>query len=155
MNKGFKIFVFIFLFILVAGGVAMKMSNVYPIALGMQDEVINKDNIAIGGYDAVAYFSQETATKGNDEFSSNFKSLDWKFSSAENLALFESNPAQYIPAYGGHCAFGVCKGAAVPAEPTIWSVIDERLFLFSNEEAKAEALLDIAPIIEAGDQNWN
>ena len=155
MSKGVKIFGFIFLFILIGGGVFMKTSNIYPIALGMHDDVMNEDNVAIGGYDAVAYFTQEAAVLGSAEFTSNHESVDWKFSSAENLAHFEANPSRYIPAYGGHCSFGACKGAAVYAEPTIWTVVDGRLFFFSKEDAKAEALLDFATVVEIGDNNWN
>ena len=88
MNKGAKIFSFIFLFILIVGAVGMKVSQIYPIALGFHDEIINEENVAIGGYDAVAYFTQGNAIKGSDEFTSNFKSIDWKFSSSENLTLF-------------------------------------------------------------------
>ena len=155
MKKGIKIIGFIVLFILIAGGIAMKVSGIYPIGLGMHDEVMNEDNIAIGGYDAVAYFTQESAVKGSDEFTSNFNSVDWQFSSADHLALFEANPEQYMPAFGGHCSFGACKGAAVPADPTIWSVNDGRLFFFSKEDAKTEALLDFAAVVETGDENWN
>ena len=134
---------------------ATEMNKTNKPILIANDEVMNKENVAIGGYDAVAYFAQDAATIGSDEFTSNYKSVDWKFSSAENLALFETNPEQYIPAYGGHCSFGACKGAAVPAEPTIWSINDERLFFFSKEDAKKEAQLNFNTIIEIGDENWN
>lgn len=154
MNKGVKIFGFVFLFILIAAGVGMKVSNIYPIALGMHDEILNEDGIAIGGYDAVAYFTQDDVIKGSDEFTYNFKSVDWKFSSAENLAQFKAHPERYVPAYGGHCSFAACKGAAVHAEPTIWSIIDGRLFFFSNEEVKTELSTDNT-IITEGDKNWN
>ena len=133
----------------------MKMSNIYPIAFGMHDEVMNKENIAIGGYDAVAYFTQRQAVKGNDEFTSNYKSIEWKFSSTENLALFEASPEQYIPVYGGYCTFGACKGAAVPAEPTIWSINNGKLYFFSKEDAKTEAMLDFNSVVKIGDDNWN
>ena len=96
MNKGAKIFGFAFLFVLITGGIAMNISNIYPIALGIHDEIINEDDIAINGYDVVAYFTQETATKGKNEFISKFKSLEWKFSSAKNLTLFEANPDKYL-----------------------------------------------------------
>lgn len=31
--------------------------------------------------------------------------VTWQFTSAEHAALFQANPAVYLPAYGGFCAF--------------------------------------------------
>ena len=56
---------------------------------------------AIGGYDPVAYFTQSQPVKGIKEFSFEYADQSWYFASAENLELFKSTPADYMPQIGG------------------------------------------------------
>ena len=57
--------------------------------------------LAIEGYDSVAYFTENHAVEGSEEFELEWNNANWRFSSAENLALFESDPEKYSPQYGG------------------------------------------------------
>src|SRR6266436_1709527 len=61
----------------------------------------NKDGAAILGYDAVAYFTDNKAVKGNPKISSEYEGAKYHFASAEHKALFDANPTKYAPAYGG------------------------------------------------------
>jgi hypothetical protein len=60
------------------------------------------DNVAIEGYDTVAYFTQRKAVKGSTEYSHRWKNAIWQFASAENLNLFANNPEKFAPQYGGY-----------------------------------------------------
>ncbi len=62
---------------------------------------------AIRGYDAVAYFTDGRPVKGSREFSYRWRSAEWLFASAENLAVFRENPDRYAPQYGGYCAYAM------------------------------------------------
>ena len=60
-----------------------------------KSEVFIFDGAAIRGYDPVAYFTDNKAVKGNDQFSFEWKNAIWHFASAENLAAFKSDPQKY------------------------------------------------------------
>ena len=71
--------------------------------------VSGASNIAVGGYDTVAFFTVKRALQGKREFSVEWMGEKWLFASAENLALFKANPEKYAPQYGGHCAWCVSE----------------------------------------------
>lgn len=84
---------------------------------------------AIRGFDTVAYFTLGKPTEGSDEFTSEWMDATWKFSSQENLDLFEAEPAKYAPQYGGYCAYGVANGYAVKIEADQWEILEGKLYL--------------------------
>ena len=89
--------------------------------------------IAIQQYDPVAYFTQNKAVKGSASFISNFQGATYYFSSAANKGLFDKNPTQYEPAYGGWCAYAMGKDASkVDIDPKTFKIENGRLFLFYN-----------------------
>src|SRR5829696_3564330 len=63
----------------------------------------NKGGAAILGYDAVAYFTDKKAVKGNPKIQSEYEGAKYYFASTEHKVLFDSNPAKYAPTYGGYC----------------------------------------------------
>ena len=74
---------------------------------GNADSIKKKINtniygIAIKGYDTVAYFTEGRAVKGTSKFSYNWNDAKWYFASAKNRDLFEAEPEQYAPQYGGY-----------------------------------------------------
>ena len=93
-----------------------------------------KANLAIKGYDPVAYFKEggNKATKGKKSISTNYKSVTYYFSSESNKELFLKNPARYEPAYGGWCAWAMSNGSKTEVNPKTYIVKDGRLYLFYN-----------------------
>ena len=69
--------------------------------------------VAIKGYDPVAYFTKGAPVRGSKTHSLKHAGVEWRFSSAENKTAFAANPAKYMPAYGGYCAYGVSRGYLV------------------------------------------
>src|SRR5262245_37649199 len=74
---------------------------------------LDKNNLAIQGYDPVAFFSENKPIKGNPEIKSTYEGAVYLFASAENKQLFEKEPGKYRPAFGGFCAFGVSRNKLV------------------------------------------
>ncbi len=70
---------------------------------GDSERPVNKDksDIAIKGYDPVAYFTENRAVKGKEEFEYLYEGARWRFSSAAHRDLFVANPERYLPQYGG------------------------------------------------------
>lgn len=107
------------------------------------------DNIAINGYDLVAYFTEGKATLGKAEFSVNHDNHQWLFSSKENRDAFENNPKHYHLVHNGSCSLAASLGktgnAAPQGSPQKWMVNDQQLYLFSNGVARYLWKLFFAP----------
>ena len=65
---------------------------------------VNKTSldVAIKGYDTVAYHTENRAVKGKSEFFYNWNDAIWYFSTAENRDMFVADPEHYAPQYGGY-----------------------------------------------------
>ncbi|MEM6482238.1 MAG: YHS domain-containing (seleno)protein [Pseudomonadota bacterium] len=111
-------------------------------------------NIAIQGYDPVAYHTAGAPTKGKADFKFEYNDVVWKFSSAENKAAFKADPAKFAPAYGGWCAVGTSKGKKIPTQPQLFKVVDGQLYLNSSDGAHNLFLEDETGMIEKADTNW-
>ena len=68
---------------------------------------INSKQVAIRGYDVVAYHLLYEAREGSSHYSSEYEEIEYHFINDEHLSLFESDPKKYLPKYGGYCAIGI------------------------------------------------
>jgi len=109
---------------------------------------------ALGGYDAVAYFTDGAPIEGSSEFTAEYNGATWYFASAENRETFLANPEAYVPQYGGYCAWAVSQGYTAKGDPDHWSIVDGKLYLNYNADVQARWEKDIPGHISAGDQNW-
>lgn len=94
--------------------------------------------IAIGGMDPVSYFTEPAPVPGRPEFEMTWKGAPWLFANAANMEVFQRNPEIYAPQYGGHGAMSMSRGFISDADPMIYLVFKQRLYLFysaSNREA--------------------
>lgn len=134
-------------------GTAGAVSSTLP-AFAMKPEVNSPDGLAIQGYDTVAYHITNEAIKGKDAHTSSYKGITWKFVSAENKELFESNPEKYAPAYGGYCAYAVSKGSLASVDPHAFSVHEGRLYLNYSKSVQALWRARRDTHIRSADANW-
>lgn len=82
------------------------------------------------GYDVVAYFT-EGAVPGIDSFTCVYDSANYRFSTAENLKHFQATPNQYVPQYGGWCAYGMgANGKQYAINPRTYEIREGKLYLF-------------------------
>jgi hypothetical protein len=114
----------------------------------------DSDNVAIHGYDTVAYFTEGKAVKGSAEFEHVWEDAKWHFASAANRDLFAANPHRYAPQYGGYCALGIAAGEFAQVDPEAWAIIDGKLYL--NKSTKYLAIWEEAPEahIWVSEHNW-
>lgn len=115
---------------------------------------VNKDKVAIQGYDPVAYFEDHKPVKGSETFSFTHESAVYHFASKAHLNAFKKNPAKYVPAYGGYCAYGVSRGYAVNIDPDAWSIVDGKLYLNYNLKVQKTWNEDKPGYIQKADKNW-
>ena len=114
----------------------------------------NGNDLAIQGYDPVAYFTQEKPTIGSNDFTATYKNAIYLFSSEQNRDLFRASPAKYAPQFGGFCAYGVTKGRKFDTDPTAWRVVDGKLYLNLNKDVQKVWLADVPGYITNANQTW-
>ena len=114
----------------------------------------NGNDLAIQGYDPVAYFTQEKPTKGSNDFAATYKNAIYLFSSEQNRDLFRASPAKYAPQFGGFCAYGVTKGRKFDTDPTAWRVVDGKLYLNLNKDVQKVWLENVPGYITNANQTW-
>lgn len=114
-------------------------------------------NVAIKGYDPVAYFTEGKPQIGDPAISTNWLGAEWHFASAKDRELFVANPIAYAPQYGGHCADGmayVATAVTVNIDPTAWRIINGKLYL-NYDPGSAADLADTPGLVGKADVNWS
>ena len=110
--------------------------------------------VAVGGYDLVSYHSGKKPLPGNGNHVVQHDGANYLFASKANADEFKQNPERFLPAYGGYCAFGVSVGKKFIADPTVWEVVEGRLYLNLDNGIKKIWAEDIAGNIVNADKAW-
>ncbi|MCE2994127.1 MAG: YHS domain-containing (seleno)protein [Cyclobacteriaceae bacterium] len=92
---------------------------------------IDKNYLAIGGYDLVSYFDGKPL-KGDCAFMDLHLGIRYQFVSYQNLEKFRADREKYLPQCAGHCALGVVRGYKARINPQTFKIIDHKLYLFFN-----------------------
>ena len=109
------------------------LSLSFNISIAQVVEPVDKNKIANGGYDLVAYFTDNAAVQGTTEYTADYHGVKYQFASADHQQLFRAAPEKYLPVCDGYCAWGVAeKGKKVPVNPMTYKIIDGKLYLFFN-----------------------
>ena len=147
--KGIKIYIFINMFLL---SLLFRCST-----LVAKDPPVYKgafSNKAVSGYDTVAYFTEGKPVKGDPKITSNYNGAVWQFATITNKEKFDANPEQFIPQYGGYCAWAVSENYTASANPNNWKIIDGKLYLNYNTEVQKIWEKDIPSLINKANKNW-
>lgn len=114
--------------------------------------------LAIGGYDPVAYFTQQKAVKGSASFAAVAEGVTYHFASAANRALFVKDYKKYEPQYGGWCAYAMgANNEKVEVDPETFTITGNKLYLFyhswtNNTLTKWNKMP--AQLMAQADKNW-
>ena len=117
-------------------------------------ENVDKDGLAIQGYDPVAYFTQSKPVKGDPNFRATYSGAVYQFASADHKNMFEASPAKYAPQFGGYCAYAASIDTISPIDPAFWEIVDGRLILQHNKKAWDAWHKDATGNLVKADQNW-
>ncbi len=110
--------------------------------------------VAIEGYDTVAYFAENQPVKGSKDFEYEWMGAKWRFSSAQNLAMFKANPEKFAPQYGGYCAYAVSQNSTAGIDPAQFTIHENKLYLNYNKKIQTRWLEDRDTYIETANRNW-
>lgn len=110
--------------------------------------------VVIKGYDPVAYWENEEAIKGKVELAWETEDGTWWFAEEDNRAKFIADPDRYTPEFGGYDAEGMTRGFKRRSDPTLWVLIDGKVYLHYTIEDQNRWAKDIRGNIRLGEKNW-
>ena len=93
---------------------------------------------AIKGYCPIAYREQHKPVLGDPAHRSSHQGVVYFFTSVEAKKRFDADPEKHVPQFGGLCttALGGTYGNRFEADPEVFAVYADRLFLFSSIRAR-------------------
>lgn len=111
-------------------------------------------NLAVRGWDPVAYVRLRRPARGEAAFSFDWRGATFRFANAAHRDAFRAQPERWAPRYGGYCAWAVSQGYTAGIDPQAWAVVDGRLYLNYNAEIQARWRADIPGHIARANRNW-
>ncbi|MGK7654570.1 YHS domain-containing (seleno)protein [Roseovarius sp. B08] len=115
---------------------------------------LNGNPLGMHGVDPVSMFESSAPTQGNAVHTSTYDGVDYYFTSAEAKASFDAVPEQYLPQFGGFCAFGVQVGKKLDGDVRYADIVEGKLYLFVNAATLEKYLEDPEAVIAGANAKW-
>lgn len=112
------------------------------------------DDLALRGYDAVAYFTDGQPVRGVPQFETAWNGARWRFVSAAHLDAFVKAPERFAPQFGGYCAWAVAHNYTADGDPEAWKIVDGKLYLNYSKRVQRKWEANIPEYIRQGEANW-
>ena len=109
--------------------------------------------VSLKGHDPVSYFTEGRPVKGAAGINYDFDEARYLFSSQKNRERFAASPERYTPQFAGLCATGLAMGMKAEADPSVYRIIDGKLYVFSSPQARDMADQDRS-LLAKSHQNW-
>ena len=117
----------------------------------------DESNLMLEGHDAVAYFTQNAAIKGDPAIRTERLGVSYRFVSEANKAEFLRTPHRYMPQFGGFCANGI--NYAIPwgggGGPNTWRIYRGKLYVFGGQASRDHFEMDTERNLELAHRYWN
>jgi YHS domain-containing protein len=114
----------------------------------------NLSNVGANGYDVVAYFKDGKAIRGTGWHVAVHEGTTYLFASKKYRNQFVKAPEKYLPQFGGFCAFGVAMGKKFYADPTVWKIVEGKLYLNLDKKIQKKWEGHLSENLEKGYANW-
>jgi YHS domain-containing protein len=115
------------------------------------------DKLMLMGYDAVGYFAEGRALKGDPAIKTEHLGVTYRFASEANKAEFLKQPQKYMPQFGGFCSNGI--NYAVPwgagGGPDTWRIYRGKLYVFGGQASRDHFEMDTERNLKLAHQLWN
>ena len=118
------------------------------------DVNVDAHGLALRGHDPVAYQTEGRPVPGQAQFAATHDGATYRFASAANRDRFRADPGRYAPAYGGFCAMGVALGRKLDGDPSLFRVVDNRLYLNVSAPVQQRWIQDIPGNIRTANEQW-
>ena len=113
-----------------------------------------KADVALGGYCPVCYIAAGKAVKGTAEFKAEHGGKTYHFVKQGAVDAFKKTPEKFLPAYGGLCAYGMAYGKKIEADPTVFTVVEGKIYLNKNEAIGKKFSKEPTSFITKADAAW-
>ena len=110
--------------------------------------------LMLGGHDPVSYYRQARPTLGRPEIRVELDGVVYRFASEAARAEFQRDPARWVPAFGGHCAYSMVHALPIHARAEIFEILDGRLYLFGSERSRAWFLMERELNLQLASRWW-
>ncbi len=140
---------------LLAGLITASTLLVSTFSFAAEENQQDTNGVILSGHDAVAYFTVNKPVKGYAGISTVHNGAIYHFSSEANRDTFNANPEKYAPQYGGFCAYGAAIGAKFPIDPTVFAVVDDKLYVNNSANVSKIWTAKQAKAITLADTKWS
>ncbi len=136
-------------------GIALTsvLSLVLLLAGGASAGAAGGAELAIGGYDPVAYFTEGKATRGSPEIEHEWDEHRYRFARVEHRELFKADPARYAPQFANYCAMALTRGEVIVANPEHWLISSGKLYIFGAPSGVGAFPRDLTGNIDKANRN--
>jgi YHS domain-containing protein len=110
--------------------------------------------LGLHGFDSVALSSLGAVSRGDATHTVVHDGVSYYFVSQSSAETFAKAPAQYLPQYGGFCAYAVALGKKLDGDPRFADIVDGKLYLFVNAEIFAKYLANKDQILADAAKTW-
>lgn len=110
--------------------------------------------LGLHGVDAVALTSLGAVAEGDAMYTATHDGAAYYFASRESAERFSKNPEQYLPQYGGFCAYAVALGKKFDGDPMFADIVDGKLYLFVNDAIFQKYLANKEKTLAKAERLW-
>jgi len=118
------------------------------------DQYVGRDGLPVGGNDVVSYHTESEPVAGLATIFAKHNGVIWQFSTQANRDLFVADPARYVPAYDGHCAYALAEGRKVRSDPSAYRVVDGVLYMNFSPSIQQRWEQDIPGYLGRSQAEW-
>ncbi len=115
---------------------------------------IDKNKVALQGYDPVSFFTDGKPVKGDPAITFDYHDAKYHFASEEHKEMFAADPDKYEPKFGGYCAYGVAVGGLYPIDVEAFNIYEGQLLLQKNKDVRDLFNKDPEKNYEKAVKNW-
>lgn len=112
-------------------------------------------HLMLFGFDVVSYFTDGAPKKGDPAIRSVYDDVTFRFASAEHKALFDREPAKYIPQFNGYCSNGIAYAIPWGGDADTWKIFDGKLYIFGGQGSKDAFMLDVPRNMKLAHEYWD
>ena len=116
---------------------------------------LDATGVAIQGYDPVAFFTEGKPVKGKPEFPARHNGALYFFASKAHRDLFKAGSANYEPAFGGYCAYGVSRKKLVEIDVDAFQIVDGKLLLQYSKGVRDDFNKDTRANLAKANSHWH
>ena len=136
------------------GIAAFALLSLSSLSYAGNDTETDENGVILAGHDVIAYFKQNKPVLGNAKYTAVYNDAIYRFQSAKNRDMFNSNPEKYAPQYGGFCAYGVTFGKKFDIDGKAFEIKDGKLYVNKNMDVYKAWAENIPKHIKEANDHW-